>query len=70
MVWLIYLKTVTGKTIPVKCDPSNTVDYVKALVEAQEGLPRVLQRLVFAGENLEDGEHCGYLLLLLSRWDL
>lgn len=57
MVWCVYVKTLTGKTITVKGDPSSTVDYLKASIYTQEGLPRDQQRLVFQGKQLEDGEY-------------
>jgi hypothetical protein len=46
---------VTGKTIRLRGKPGHTIEYFKALVESQEGIPMEQQRLIFAGMQLEDG---------------
>ncbi|KAM0890547.1 hypothetical protein ACQ4PT_026972 [Festuca glaucescens] len=43
----IFVKTLAGKTIIVKVDPSDTINVVKAKIQDQE-------RLLFGGEELDD----------------
>lgn len=49
------LRTLTGKPITLNLEASDTVARVKAELYLREGLPEALQRLVFAGRQLEDG---------------
>ncbi|KAF0391644.1 putative polyubiquitin [Gigaspora margarita] len=46
--------TLTGKTVNFQTSPFNTVEYVKQLIKNIEGMPVNLQRLIFAGEFLEN----------------
>jgi len=52
----IFVRTLTGKTITLEVEPTDTIDSLKGKIQEKEGIPPDKQRLTYEGVPLAEGK--------------
>jgi hypothetical protein len=52
----LFAKTLTGKTVSIEVKEGESIEEVKAKIAEKEGIPAEQQRIIFGGQQLQDGK--------------